>query len=67
IQKIYFTHNTIQQNAEEKVLVDSFINYLQDDITELNNLLSLHNNLEINDLQHKNLGELFNYLEYFNK
>ncbi|CAG8855086.1 247_t:CDS:1, partial [Gigaspora margarita] len=62
----YLSDFTIEDD-KEKVLVDSFINYLWDDITELNNPLSLRNNLEINDLQQKNLGELFNYLEYFNK
>ncbi|CAG8593534.1 21497_t:CDS:1, partial [Gigaspora rosea] len=61
-QKIYFTHNV--EDDKKNGLVDSFKTFLQNDITELNNPL-LCNNLEINDLQRNNLGELFRYLEYF--
>ncbi|CAG8810012.1 20910_t:CDS:2, partial [Racocetra persica] len=63
-KKLLVDSNNNIEDDKKNGLVDSFTIYLQNDITELNNTL-LYNNLEINELQRKNLDELFSYLVYF--
>ncbi|CAG8806184.1 15822_t:CDS:1, partial [Dentiscutata erythropus] len=54
-------HDFTIKDKQKKILVKSFNCYLEKEIDPLCN-----NNLEINNLQRKNLANLFNHLHHFN-